>query len=212
MRTVLLALAACAVCLRISAQVQTFEDGNWPAIRVAAQEPDGPIHAAGSGEAWGQWNLNENWQPGGNSPWNPWGSGDTATGIPQSMETAADGSAISIWTRKGDGSVFVLSQHGNIGVTPRMSGIAGPAALARVLVDSQTNLWVTEAGVNICKKLPTTRFKVLASIPSRSMNSGPAATPPTACPFRWPRMRAGEFGSGQVACAAMIRAARFTAC
>jgi hypothetical protein len=154
MRTVTLALAASAVCLRVSAQVQTFEDGYWPAIRLAAQEPDGPVHAAGSGEAWGQWNLNENWQPGGNSPWNPWGSSDTATGIPQSMETAADGSAISIWTRKGDGTIFVCSQHGNIGVTAWLSGLNGPAALARALVDSHSNLWVTEAALNIRKAPP----------------------------------------------------------
>jgi hypothetical protein len=149
MRKIIAALAACSVCLRVSAQIHTFESEFWPAIRVAAQEPDGPIHAAGSGEAWGQWNLNENWQPGGNSPWNPWGSGDTATGIPYSMETARDGSAISIWTRRGNSNVFILSQHGNIGVTAMMSDFSGPAALARVLADSQTNLWVTEAGENI---------------------------------------------------------------
>ena len=151
MRTALLALAAGASCLRVSAQVETYQTGTWAAIRVAAQETNGAIHAAGSGEAWGQWNLNENWRPGDNSPWNAWGSDDTARGVPVTMETAADGTAISIWTNRSDGGVFVLSQHGNIGVTHRMSGIAGPAALARVMPDSQGNLWVTEAGVNICK-------------------------------------------------------------
>jgi hypothetical protein len=154
MRTSILAVAACAVCLRVSAQVETYETGTWAAIRVAAQETNGPIHAAGSGEAWGQWNLNENWRPGDNPPWNPWGSDDTARGVPFSMEKAGDGSVISIWTNRSDGKVFILTQRGNIGVQGSVSGIAGPAALVRVLVDSQSNLWVTEAGMNIYKVPP----------------------------------------------------------
>jgi hypothetical protein len=176
MRKVIAALAACAVCVRVSAQIHTFEDGYWPAIRVASQEPSGPIHAAGSGEDWGQWNLNEDWQPGGNSPWNPWGSGDTATGIPYSMETARDGSAISVWTRKGDGSVFIFTQHGNIGYNPKLSGIAGPAALARVLMDSQSNLWVTETGLNIRKSASYGNLTLVHTITPDELWPGGSAT------------------------------------
>jgi hypothetical protein len=176
MRTTILAVAACAVCLRISAQVETYETGTWAAIRVAAQETNGPIHAAGSGEAWGQWNLNENWRPGDNSPWNGWGSDDTARGVPFSMETAGDGSVISIWTNRSDGKVFILTQRGNIGVQGSVSGIAGPVALVRVLVDSQSNLWVTEAGVNIYKVPPRQNRTLVHVITPDELWPGGSAT------------------------------------
>jgi hypothetical protein len=176
MRTAILTLAACAACLPVSAQIGIYETGYWPAIRVAAQEPDGPIHAAGSGEPWGQWNLNENWQPGANSPWNPWGSDETARGIPQAMETAADGSAISIWTNRGGGGVFILSQRGNIGVHGSVSGIAGPAALVRVLVDSQSNLWVTDGGGNIFKVPPRQNLTLVHSITPGELDPAGSAT------------------------------------
>jgi hypothetical protein len=152
MRIKILAAAACAVCLQISAQVDIYETGTWPDIRVAAQETNGTIHAAGVGDAWRAWNWNENWQPSyNNSPWNAWGSSDTGGAVPVSMDTAGDGSVISLWENKTDGSVLALLQSGNYGGTARLAGIRGPAERVRVLMDSQANLWVTEAGVNICQ-------------------------------------------------------------
>jgi len=85
------------VCLRLAAQVETYETGTWADIRVAAQQTNGLIHAAGVGSEWRSWHWNENWQPSYNhSPWNAWGSGDTANGTAASMETARDGSVISL--------------------------------------------------------------------------------------------------------------------
>ena len=151
MRPTILATAACVICLRVSAQVETYETGTWADIRVAAQEAGGAIHAAGVGGSWCAWNWNENWQPSyQNSPWNAWGSSDTANGIPASMDTTGDGTVISLWDHKTDGSVFALLQTGNYGFA-KLAGIRGPARLARVLMDSQTNLWVTEGGLNICE-------------------------------------------------------------
>jgi len=152
MRTTILAMAACAVCLRTSAQVEVYQTRIWPDIRVAAQDPaNGAIHAAGVG-AWCAWNLNPNWQGGDGAPaWNAWGSGDTGNGVPETMDTAADGTAISIWAHRTDESVFVVTQRGNDAGFTRLSGLRGPVALARVLMDSQTNLWLTEAGVSIYK-------------------------------------------------------------
>ena len=152
MRTTILATAACAVCLRLSAQVETFESGTWADLRAAAQETNGAIHAAGVGSSWCAWNWNENWQPSyNNSPWNAWGSSDTGGAVPVSMDTAGDGSALSLWENRTDGSVLAMLQSGNYGGTARLAGIRGPASLTRILMDSQANFWVTEAGVNICK-------------------------------------------------------------
>jgi hypothetical protein len=152
MRTTFLTAAACAVCLRLSAQVEVYESGTWPDIRVAAQDTNGTIHAAGVGSSWCAWNWNENWQPSyNNSPWNAWGSSETAGAVPVSMDTTGDGAVIAFWEKKTDGSVLALTQTGNNAGTARLAGFPGPAAGARVLMDSQANLWVTEAGLNICK-------------------------------------------------------------
>jgi len=149
MRTTILAAAVGAVCLQISAQVETYETGTWADIRVAAQETSGLIRAAGVGSPWCAWNWNDNWQPSyNNSPWNAWGSSDTARATPASMDTARDGSVISLWEDKNDKRVLVMLQ----GSSARLAGIRGPAALVRVLMDSQENFWVTEIGVNICKQ------------------------------------------------------------
>jgi len=176
MRTTILAMAACAVCLPISAQVETYETGTWADIRVAAQDSTGVVHAAGVG-SWSAWNLNENWRPGANNfGWNTWGSGDTANANPATMDTAGDGTVVSLWAGKTDGNVMVMSQSGNLANYTRISGIRGPVALAKALVDSQNNLWITEAGVNIYKA-PIHQNRALAhSITPDDLQPGGNAT------------------------------------
>jgi hypothetical protein len=144
--TFLLGLAAPASS---TAQLATFETGDWPNLQVAAQSKDATILAAGLGEAWRAWRWSDNWQPSyHNSPWNAWGSGDTASGKPASIEQLSDGSLASFWDRSEDGSAFLLihNQHLNL---PKLRGLTGPARLARAHLDSRTNLWVTEAGMTI---------------------------------------------------------------
>ena len=152
MRTIILAAAICTFDAQLTAQIEVFEAGTWADIRAAAQETNGAIHAAGTGDTWRAWNWNENWQPSYNhSPWNAWGSSDTGGAVPASMDTAGDGTVISLWENKTDNRVLVLLHSGNYGGNARLAGIRGPAVLVRVLMDSRANLWVTEAGVNICE-------------------------------------------------------------
>ena len=132
-----------------TAQLATFESGDWPKLQVAAQSKEGAILAAGSGEPWRAWRWSDNWQPSyHNSPWNAWGSSDTANGKPASMERLSDGSLASFWDRPDDGSAFLLIHDQNRNL-PKLRGLTGPARLARVYLDSRTNLWVTEAGMTI---------------------------------------------------------------
>jgi hypothetical protein len=176
MRTAILALVICAACLRLSAQIQTYQTGTWPAIRLAAQESGGLIHAAGSGEDSGEWILSEDWQPGDNSPWKPWVSSNTSNAVPQSMETAADGSVVSIWTNKSEGGIFVLSQRGNTGVVPQISGLAGPTEFTTVLVDSKSNLWVTEDALNIYRVATNQDRTLVHVITDRELRPGSEGT------------------------------------
>jgi hypothetical protein len=157
MRTTILATAACAVCLQISAQVEVFDSGVWPQIRVAAQKPNGQIAAAGAGNSWQAWNWNENWQPTyNNSPWNAWGSSDTARGTIASMETVGGGVVISLWDQTDNGSIFSMVHDANgFNASVQFAGLHGPACCARVFIDSLTNYWITEAGLNICKTSKT---------------------------------------------------------
>jgi hypothetical protein len=151
MRTIILAMAVCAVCLRASAQIEIYQTGTWADIRVAAQDSHGWIHTAGVADP-GAWTWEKNWEPSfGHSAWEAYYSGDTRTGIPATMDPAGDGTVISLWTRKTDASVYLVSQNGRGSFTRRGGNIQGPVALARALVDSHTNLWVTERGVNIYK-------------------------------------------------------------
>jgi len=151
MRTIIFALA-CLTCLQLSAQVETYQGGTWSDITVAAQQTNGRIDAAGVNSGWRAWHWNENWQPTyNNSPWNAWGSGDTARGTPASMEIARDGSVISLWDDTKDGSVFALASSADFGGNCKLAGIRGPASLDRILMDSQSNLWVSELGLNLCK-------------------------------------------------------------
>jgi len=146
---ILAVLYSLAAMASSPAQLTTFESGEWQNLQVAAQAKDGGIYAAGSGEQWRAWRWNDNWQPSyNNSPWNAWGSGDTAVGKPASMERLSDGMLASFWDRTTDGSAFLLihNQHMNI---PKLRKLAGPARLSRAFLDSRTNLWVTEAGTTI---------------------------------------------------------------
>src|ERR1035437_971732 len=150
MRLVILTLAASAVCLNAPAQIKVFDGEPWTHIQVAAQVGNGVIEAAGIFEPWRAWHWNQNWQPSyNNSPWNAWGSADTAGANPVSMESMPNGSVASLWER-GDKSVTLLIQDGNVGHA-KVRSLQGPAKQIRVFMDAQTNIWVTEAGLNIGK-------------------------------------------------------------
>ena len=150
MRLAILTLAASAACLNAPAQIKVFDGEPWTHLQVAAQVGNGVIEAAGIFEPWRAWHWNQNWQPSyNNSPWNAWGSSDTAGANPVSMESMPNGSVASLWER-GDKSVTLLIQDGNVGHA-KVRSLQGPAKQIRVFMDAQTNIWVTEAGLNIGK-------------------------------------------------------------
>ncbi|HMP82804.1 MAG TPA: hypothetical protein PKA41_08900 [Verrucomicrobiota bacterium] len=151
MRLIKLIPLVCVLAADASAQIMVYETGTWLDIQVAAQADDGTILAAGSGTSWRAWRWNQNWQPSYNdSPWNAWGSSDTANAIPSQMNAMGNGLIASLWEHK-DADTAVLLVHNDGMNHPKMRSILGPAALARFGMDSLTNFWVTEAGLNISK-------------------------------------------------------------
>ena len=152
MRPAILALAFGAACLDASAQILVFDSGTWANIQVAAQDGNGGIYAAGLGEPFRLWRWNENWQPSYGQPWNGWGSSDTANANPAALEPMGNGLLVSLWERPADHTVqiVILSQNSML---PSLSPLQGPAQLTRCCLNSRTNLWVAEAGLNICTAL-----------------------------------------------------------
>jgi hypothetical protein len=149
MRTKLLLLAAGMACLNSSAQLQIFDNDTWADFQVAAQDGAGRVYAAGSGECrW--WSWNENWQPSYSTPWNASSSSITVGAKAVVFEQTTDGQAYALWERTRDQSVILnaLSPHSAYSL---QSNLRGPGHSMRLLLDLHTNLWVTEAAMNIHK-------------------------------------------------------------
>jgi hypothetical protein len=154
-RQIVVLCLLCAVALRLAAQIQVFDQGEENNFCAAAQNKEGEIYLGFQNKPF-VWMWNRGSEPVfGLRPFNTSSSSQAGARAVRFDETAT-GPILSFWENERDGqAIFNVIDKAVYQVLPR---IQGPARLARAIFDVSTNLWVTEAGLNILRLEHTPNF------------------------------------------------------
>jgi hypothetical protein len=161
MRLPILIFGAVAAGLTARAQIQIFESSPWADLQVAAQGGNGVVYVADSQPShWGEW------RPDGNQFHLGWSGGISGNARAIAFETDVNGQVHLIWERNDDRSIAV--DFRNVSGYPYLQRIQGPGSLTRVFVDSRTNVWITEAALNLWQQ---TRAKRREKLPVHTITT-----------------------------------------